>query len=69
MHSAAAAVAYNASGPDVHTVIVGGEILLDAGRVTMLDEAALLEACRDAADGLMQRASGDRVGRCRMIGA
>ena len=56
VHSAAAAVAYNASGPDVHTVIVGGEILLDAGRVTMLDEAALLEACRDAADRLMQRA-------------
>ena len=49
-------MAYNASGPDVHTVIVGGEILLDAGRVTMLDEAALLEACRNAADRLMQRA-------------
>ena len=35
---------------------MGGDILLDAGRVTMLDEAALLEACRDAADRLMQRA-------------
>ena len=57
VHSAAAAVAYNASGPDVHTVIVGGEILLDAGRVTMLDEAALLEACRDAAARLMRRAA------------
>jgi hypothetical protein len=49
-------MAYNASGPDVHTVIVGGDILLDAGRVMMLDEAALLEACRGAAGRLMQRA-------------
>jgi 5-methylthioadenosine/S-adenosylhomocysteine deaminase len=56
VHSAASALVYNASGADVHTVIVGGEILLDAGRVTMLDEAALLEACRDAAARLMNRA-------------
>jgi 5-methylthioadenosine/S-adenosylhomocysteine deaminase len=56
VHSAASALVYNASGADVHTVIVGGEILLDAGRVTMLDEAALLEASRDAAGRLMTRA-------------
>ena len=56
VHSAAPALVYNASGPDVHTVIVGGDILLDAGRVTMLDEALLLEACRDAAGRLMERA-------------
>jgi phosphoglycerate dehydrogenase-like enzyme len=37
-------------------VIVGGEVLLDAGRVTMLDEAALLDACRDATAQLMRRA-------------
>jgi 5-methylthioadenosine/S-adenosylhomocysteine deaminase len=57
VHRAAAAVAYNASGPDVHSVIVGGEVLLDAGRVTMLDERTLLEACRDAAARLMRRAA------------
>ncbi len=56
VHSAASAVVYNAVGPDVHTVIVGGKILLDAGRVTTLDEAALLEDCRRAASALMRRA-------------
>lgn len=56
VHSVASALVYNASGADVHTVIVGGEILLDAGRMTRLDEAALLEACRRAAHDLMQRA-------------
>lgn len=56
VHSASSALIYNASGADVHTVIVGGEILLDAGRVTMLDEAALLETCRCTAADLMRRA-------------
>jgi 5-methylthioadenosine/S-adenosylhomocysteine deaminase len=56
VHSAASALVYNASGADVHTVIVGGEVLLDAGRITMLDEAELLAACRTAATRLMQRA-------------
>lgn len=56
VHSTASALVYNASGADVHTVIVGGEILLDAGRVTMLDEAELMEDCRKAAAGLMKRA-------------
>ncbi len=56
VHSAVSALVYNASGADVHTVIVGGEILLDAGRMTMLDEAELLEASRRAAADLMRRA-------------
>ncbi len=56
VHNAAAALIYNANGADAHTVIVGGEILLDAGRVMMLDEAALMEDCRKAAAGLMKRA-------------
>jgi 5-methylthioadenosine/S-adenosylhomocysteine deaminase len=56
VHSAASALVYNASGADVHTVIVGGEILLDAGRVVRLDEAGLFESCRVAADDLMRRA-------------
>jgi cytosine/adenosine deaminase-related metal-dependent hydrolase len=60
--SAASALVYNASGADVHTVIVGGEILLDADRVTMLDEGELLEASRRAADDLMRRA-GIALGR------
>jgi 5-methylthioadenosine/S-adenosylhomocysteine deaminase len=56
VHSAASALVYNASGADAHTVIVDGRILLDAGRVTMLDEEALLEECRHAAGRLMTRA-------------
>jgi len=31
-------------------------VLLDAGRVTMLDEEALLDECRNAARNLMKRA-------------
>lgn len=56
VHNAASALVYNAAGPDVHTVIAGGRILLDAGKVTMLDEAELLERCRRAAAALIRRA-------------
>lgn len=56
VHRPESAVVYNASGADAHTVIVDGRILLDAGRVTMLDEAALLEDCRGAASSLLRRA-------------
>ena len=47
---------YSSSGPDVHTVIVDGHIVLDAGQVVNLDEASLLEECRLAADRLLNRA-------------
>jgi 5-methylthioadenosine/S-adenosylhomocysteine deaminase len=62
VHYPESAIVYNASGADAHTVIVDGQILLDAGRVTMLDEAALLEECRTAAKRLLARAGirGDR---------
>lgn len=56
VHHPESALVYNASGPDVHSVIVDGRILLDAGRVTVLDEAALLEECRLAASRLLKRA-------------
>lgn len=56
VHRPESALVYNASGPDAHTVIVDGKILLDAGQVTMLDEAALLEECRQAARCLVERA-------------
>ncbi len=56
VNSVASALVYNASGADAHTVIVDGQILLDAGRVTVLDEEALLQACREAAGALMRRA-------------
>jgi 5-methylthioadenosine/S-adenosylhomocysteine deaminase len=56
VHRPESALVYNATGPDVHTVIVDGRILLDAGRLTMLDEESLLEECRLAARRLMARA-------------
>jgi 5-methylthioadenosine/S-adenosylhomocysteine deaminase len=57
VHRPESAVVYNASGADVHTVLVEGRILLDAGQVTVLDEAALLEECRQAARDLLRRAN------------
>jgi 5-methylthioadenosine/S-adenosylhomocysteine deaminase len=56
VHRPESALVYNCNGPDVHTVIVAGRILLDAGRVTMLDEASLLGECRRAARKLLHRA-------------
>lgn len=56
VHYPESALVYNATGPDVHTVIVDGQVLLDAGRPTMLEETSLLEECRQAAGRLMERA-------------
>jgi 5-methylthioadenosine/S-adenosylhomocysteine deaminase len=56
VHHPESALVYNASGPDVHTVLVEGRVLLDAGQVTVLDEAALLQECRQAAEDLLRRA-------------
>jgi 5-methylthioadenosine/S-adenosylhomocysteine deaminase len=56
LHDPASAVVYNSCGPDVHTVLVDGRILLDANRVTVLDEQTLLAECQEAADRLMVRA-------------
>ena len=60
VHRADSALVYNCNGPDVDTVMVNGRILLDSGTITMLDEAALLEECRDAAQRLLERAGVDR---------
>ena len=56
VHHAASALVYNCNGPDVDTVMVDGRILLDNGAITMLDEAALLEQCRQSAQQLLNRA-------------
>ncbi len=56
VHRPDSALVYNCNGPDVHTVIVDGNVLLDACRVTMLDEMELLDECREAAGALMKRA-------------
>jgi 5-methylthioadenosine/S-adenosylhomocysteine deaminase len=56
VHRPESALVYNAVGPDVHTVIVDGRVLLDAGRMKVVDEAALLVECRAAARSLLKRA-------------
>jgi 5-methylthioadenosine/S-adenosylhomocysteine deaminase len=56
VHRPESAVVFSASGPDVHTVIVDGRVLLDAGQVTVLDEVSLLAECRTAAQQLLKRA-------------
>lgn len=56
VHRPESALVFNCNGPDVHTVIVDGQILLDKGVLTMLDEQALLEDCRRAACALLARA-------------
>ncbi len=50
------AVVYNARGSDVDTVIVDGRVLIEDKRVLGLDEAALLDECRDRAAHLARRA-------------
>ena len=56
VHHPESALVYNCNGPDVDTVLVDGQILLDNGTLTMLDEDALLEDCRQAAKELFARA-------------
>jgi len=61
VHDPASALVFNASGPDVDTVIVDGRLLLDEGRLTMVDEEELMDQCRDAAGRLLERAGVKRA--------
>lgn len=56
VHHPDSALVYNCNGPDVDTVLVNGQVLLDNGKLTMLDEESLLEDCRWAAKELLIRA-------------
>jgi cytosine/adenosine deaminase-related metal-dependent hydrolase len=47
---------YAATGASVHTVIIDGRVVLDAGRLTTLDEGALLEEVEGRARALVARA-------------
>lgn len=51
-----ASLVYNARGSDVDAVIVDGRVLIEGKRVLGLDEAALLDECRDRARHLARRA-------------
>jgi 5-methylthioadenosine/S-adenosylhomocysteine deaminase len=52
----AASLVYNARGSDVDTLIVAGTVLIQNKQVLGLDEAALLDECRDRAKHLAKRA-------------
>jgi 5-methylthioadenosine/S-adenosylhomocysteine deaminase len=54
--SVPSALVYNANGGDVDTVIVDGRALMVGKKVVCLDEAALLDECRDVARSLFKRA-------------
>lgn len=56
VHRPESALVYNTVGPDVHHVMVDGRLLLDEGRVTVLDEESLRAECREAARHLLSRA-------------
>jgi 5-methylthioadenosine/S-adenosylhomocysteine deaminase len=56
VHNASSALVYNASGGDVDTVIVDGQILMRHKHMLCLDEAALLTEARDACAHLFERA-------------
>jgi 5-methylthioadenosine/S-adenosylhomocysteine deaminase len=56
VHDVTATLALATHGSDVDTIIVGGEILMRAGQVLALDEAALLDECRAAAQTLKKLA-------------
>ncbi|MBI5628831.1 MAG: amidohydrolase family protein [Candidatus Rokubacteria bacterium] len=47
---------YAATGSSVHTVLIDGRVVLDAGRLTTIDECALLEEVEGRARELIARA-------------
>jgi 5-methylthioadenosine/S-adenosylhomocysteine deaminase len=56
VHRASSALVYNASGGDVDTVIVDGQILMRDKRMLFVDEEALLAEARSACARLLERA-------------
>ena len=61
VHHPVSALVYSAIGNEVETVVVDGRIVLDGGRMTTVDEARVLRAAQEAADGLVARAGTARL--------
>ena len=55
-----ASLVYSAGAGSVDTVVVAGRVLLDEGRITAVDERAVLVECQDAAWQLARRVGTDR---------
>jgi 5-methylthioadenosine/S-adenosylhomocysteine deaminase len=60
VHNLASSLVYNASGADVHSVIVAGQVLVEGKRFVGLDETELLEGGRRASERLMCRVGAPR---------
>lgn len=56
VHDPVSALVYAAAGTEVATVVVDGRILMEDGRLTELDEEAILDRSRRAAEDLARRA-------------
>ncbi len=55
LYNPVANLVYSATGRSVDTVIVDGRVVLDAGRVVTLDEAAIIDEARRRAPGILER--------------
>lgn len=51
-----ASLVFSAGSEGVKTTVVAGQVVLDGGRITTVDEAALLRECQAAASALARRA-------------
>ena len=56
LHRVVASLVYAASGTDVVTTIVGGEVVFENGCCTRVDEAAVMIEAQARADDLSRRA-------------
>jgi 5-methylthioadenosine/S-adenosylhomocysteine deaminase len=61
LHRTVAALAYSVRGSDVVMTIVGGQVVFEEGRCTMVEEAAVLEEAQARADELAVRAGMERL--------
>ncbi|MEV5609703.1 amidohydrolase [Streptomyces sp. NPDC052225] len=56
LHRAVSALVYSARGGDVEMTVVGGRVVVEHGRCTLVDEEALMEEAQERAERLVRRA-------------
>lgn len=55
IHRYSSALVYNANGNDVHTVLVNGEVVVEAGRCTLVDEDEIIKRAQARVDKLREK--------------
>ncbi|QJC54238.1 amidohydrolase [Paenibacillus albicereus] len=55
LHRVSSALVYNANGNDVHTVLVDGQIVVNGGACTLVDEAEIIRRAQSRVDRLRSR--------------